>query len=461
MVKGIAMKSKVSMRLGLFSKIYIILALATILLIWLVTIISEYTEAQQSVIAKEHRASLREYARQASIFIKQGDIENLSVWVNELKEKESTQVAILKTTPHWLVAGAEKEIFDGVVDLTIGRHLDYPIHLYFSYNPIMKIPIPDSKYNLMIQLPQRMRPGKYWQAINSSIHIGFPIILLALISVLIYRNIIMPLKSLQKASHKISAGDFDVRLNEKFTQRQDELGDLAVSFNSMVQRIGLLVGRQRQLIQDISHELRTPITRIKLLLDSKNTTETLIRIEQEVDGMQSLLEDTLTLSWLNNERSELVKETVDLTLLIDSICDDASFEFSRNNIVQKTPETCVIENSNHRSVGQALENIIRNALKYTESGQAVYISLSEIENKNKHSKVIIEIQDEGNGIDEKYLEEIFEPFFRIDNSREKTTAGYGLGLALSKRQIEAVGGSIYATNTTPKGLKFVIALPVD
>jgi two-component system sensor histidine kinase PfeS len=455
------MNNKLTLRVGLFTKLYLMLVIATIVLIWLVSIVSEYAEAGQSIIALEHRNTLREYAQQASFYINDDDIKELENWVSELKLKENTMVAILKTTPHWLVGGVEKEMFDGVVDLTIGRHLDYPIHLYFSYNPIMKVPIPDSQYNLMIQLPQRMRPGIYWHALNTGIRLGFPILLLALICAVIYHNIVLPLRSLREASNEISNGNFDIRLNGKFTNRQDELGDLAISFNSMVKQIGVLVGRQRQLIQDISHELRTPITRIKLLLDGEKSSPDLQRVEQEVNSMQLLLEDTLTLSWLNNEHDQPVKESIDLALLIDSICEDASFEFSREDLIQDIPDSLIIQNSNHRSVGQAIENIVRNALKYTLVGTEVKVSLKTIEEAQAQPSVMITICDKGEGIEDKYLEEIFEPFFRIDSARDKSTSGYGLGLALSKRQVETVGGKISVQQNTPSGLCFVVVLPVD
>lgn len=434
---------------------------STIVLVWLVSVVSEYVETGQSIIEKEHRDTLRQYAQQASVYIKNNKIKNLEQWISAIKEQENTRVAILKTTAHWLVSDVEKEIFDGVVDLTIGRHLDYPIHLYFNYNPVMKVPIPDSQYNLMIQLPQRMRPGAYWHILDSVIRLGFPVLLVALICLLIYRNIILPLRSLQVASNKISKGDFEVRLENKLTKRKDELGDLAISFNAMVEKIGVLVGRQRQLIQDISHELRTPITRINLLLDGEKSNPSLARIQQEVSGMQSLLEDTLTLSWLNNEKKMKVKESVDLTLLIDSICDDACFEFSNENIIQETPGSCVIHNSNHRAVGQAFENIIRNALKYTNEGTEVRISIDRVNHGNCRSFVQVVISDKGPGVKDEFLEEIFEPFFRVDSARDNAVSGYGLGLALAKRQIQSVGGSIYAQNNQPHGLVFIITLPAD
>jgi two-component system sensor histidine kinase PfeS len=455
---------------GLFAKLYLTLAIATILLIWLVTLVSDFTESKQSMIAQEHRDTLRGYAQQASDYIKNNEIEALKEWAEELRKKEKTLVAILKTTPHWLIGKVEKEMYDGKVDLTIGRHLDYPIHLYFNYNPVMKVPVPDSQYNLMIQLPQRMRPGAYWYVLNMGIRLGFPILLIALICLVIYRNIISPLKVMQRATHQISQGNFDVRVVSDLGHRGDEFSDLANSFDKMAERISILMQRQKQLIQDISHELRTPITRIKLVLNDTDINPVFKRVEQEVNGMQSLLEDTLTLSWLNNQESnnykELQVEEVDLTALIEAIADDAGFEFPNHELVLLIPNTHIIKNSNHRAIGQTIENIIRNAMKYSDEGTQVEVELVDTNLDDDTSRVSIIISDQGRGIESQYLEEIFEPFFRIDSARTKTSMhikdkpeGYGLGLALSKRQIESVGGSLHAEHNSPCGLRFVIILP--
>ncbi len=436
------------------------MALASVLLIWLVIVVSDYTERKLSTVSLDHQVTLQMYADQASRILnaKLADAsqrQQLQDWAAALQKRENTWFALMKTEPKWLLGEYDHQVFEGYTDLSIGRDIGYPIHLYYSQNPVMKIAIKDSAYNLLIQLPQHMRPGAYWQALNTLIKLGLPILLVALLCVLLYRYIVAPLRVLQLATQGMSQGDYDVRLDDKLAQRQDELGELAASFNTMAQRISTLIARQRQLIQDISHELRTPITRIKLVLASAEQHPAMTRVEQEVNGMQTLLEDTLTLSWLNNEDSHLLQEAVDLTLLIESISEDACFEFSRQDLVLNLPESCVIENSNHRAVGQALENIIRNAMKYTGPGISVQVSMKLLETSEL---VEITICDEGNGIATEFLEEIFEPFFRMNSARD--SGGYGLGLALSKRQVEAVAGTLYARHNLPKGLCFVMTLPL-
>ena len=441
------------------------MAVSGVLLIWAVMIVSDYAETSLSTISVENQESLQEYAMQASHIIKGRDKTiSISDWVDKIGKSEDTWLAVIKSEFTWLAGSYDAIVLYGEMDITTGRDIKYPIHLYYSRNPVMKLKIPDTEYNLLIQLPQSMRPGAYWKYLDYLIKIGLPIILVTLLSFLIYRNIILPLKSLERATHSISDGDFNIQLANDFVNRKDDMGELARSFSVMAKKINLLVERQRQLIQDISHELRTPITRIKLMLNSNSSNHSIDRVEQEINSMQALLEDTLMLSWLNNEDTQLVKESVDLVLLIDAICEDASFEFSRDDIVITAPEVCLIHESNHRAIGQALENIIRNAMKYTLPGTLINIDC-QLDSLSPEPNVVIHIADCGDGVEEKHLEELFEPFFRVnlarDNvDRDNVTGGYGLGLALSKRQIEAVGGSIYVKKNEPKGLLFVIALPV-
>lgn len=456
----------------LFTKLYLIMASSTVMLVVLVVVLTDYAERELSLIEPEYQQVLRSYASEASAIYRRYPDEAqrhgmLNSWLKTLMEKENTWAAMGRTEAIWLAGKLDTQLFGKDPDLSVGRSIHYPIHLYFSFNPVMKLPMPETDYFLFIQLPQRMRPGSYWQAINHSITYGLPILLVALFAALIYRHIRIPLALLQNATNRFRDGDYEVRIGTKMFARQDELSELGQSFDTMADHIGVLVQRQQQLIQDISHELRTPITRIKLALGDNLDDPVLQRVSREVDGMQSLLEDTLTLSWLNNAdcntKKEFTQETLDVCLLIDAIAEDARFEFPDNILTLSIPEECIVNKSNHRALGQALENIIRNAMKYSPVGSEVEVLLT-----TEHDLVKIIISDQGPGVEEQYLEAIFEPFFRVDKARNKDTktSGYGLGLALSRRQVEALGGHVTAhlkeTNQPGcSGLVFEIILPMN
>ena len=442
--------------LGLFGKIYLLIALASIALIWLVMLLSEYTETQFSTIAVEHQQQLRVYAEQAEALVKRRDNIALKQWVDGIGEQESTWLGVIRPNPDWLAGEPDYSLIDGKQNLIIGRNIEWPIHLHHHYNPIMRMTLGDTGYSLMIQLPQRMRPGAYWNLLNTLITMGLPILLVAVLSYIIYRHIISPLQKLQQATQRFSDGDYQVRTANSLSKRHDELSELALSFDSMADRIGNLLTSQRQLIQDISHELRTPITRIKLVLSKPDVVDVVNRVEHEINGMQALMEDTLTLSWLDTEKPILKTETVDLCLLLETIVEDARFEFPDHHLTLVAPDSCEVKNSSHRAVGQALENIIRNALKYSPMGGEVTVHVSV-----DSESVTITVNDCGPGVDDEHLEKIFEPFFRVDKSRAKDSGGFGLGLALSRRQLISVGGRVRASHNGYRGLRMEVQLPLS
>lgn len=458
--------------LGLFGKLYLTIAVASVALIWLVMVLSEFTETQFSTIASQHQQQLQAYADQAEVLVLSEDSEALHAWVAGVEKQEGTWLGIVSPNPNWLAGELDYDLIDGKQNFIIGRHIEWPIHLYHDYNPLLRMELGDSGYSLMIQLPQRMRPGAYWNLLNTMITMGLPILLVAALSYIIYRNIIFPLQQLQQATQRFSNGDYQVRMGRGLTKRQDELAELAISFDKMADRIGNLLTTQRQLIQDISHELRTPITRIKLVLSKPNTPEVIRRVEQEINAMQSLMEDTLTLSWLDTEKPTLDQETVDVTLLLEAIMEDARFEFPQHRLTLMTPDTCPLEDTNHRALGQALENMIRNALKYSQAGSEVMVI---VQRDSVADELSISVEDQGPGVATEDLENIFKPFFRADKSRNKAAnnanlkddeqvadpGGFGLGLALSKRQITALGGNVVAVNLQPQGLRMLTRLPLQ
>lgn len=164
-------------------------------------------------------------------------------------------------------------------------------------------------------------------------------------------------------------------------ERNDEFYELASSFDQMATRIGEQLISQRQLIADLSHELRTPLTRLDIAVAATKQegdvgSENIERIARESQHVRRLVEDTLNLAWLENEKPELQQESLELTDLVDVLVEDAKFEFADRNIVCELPDTALVKNTSHRAAAQAIENILRNALRYTPSGKTVELLLS-------------------------------------------------------------------------------------
>ena len=227
----------------------------------------------------------------------------------------------------------------------------------------------------------------------------------------------------------------------------------------MAERIGTQIQTQRHLTSDLSHELRTPLTRVELALSiaeqSTPDDESLQRIRHECQQMRELVEDTLTLAWLENEQPSLQNASLDLTDLIDSIVENARFEFPRHVITVHTPETAYLQQSSDRALGHAIENILRNALSHTPLKGTVSLTL-----KRYQDRYNLQIDDQGAGVAREQLQNIFKPFYRIKGSQSETYKGFGVGLALARRQVEATGGKLWAQIHEHGGLTMIMELPL-
>lgn len=439
-------------KLKLFGKINLCIAVFITAFYWLLTEVNNAAETQFSYIAEEHIEQLEEFATQANTIVNSGDREKLQHWKDQLSQKEDTLVAVIHVDIKDTVATEwDSTPYDGG---HFGRPIQYPIHLYHSENPLMDIPLATKGYHLLIRLPQRMRPGAFWNELYFISRTFLPIIFAMLVSYVLYRYLLSPIQKLERATRRYAEGDFSTKIYPKVAHRQDEISALAYSFDDMGEKVSAAIAQQRQLIQDISHELRTPLARIQLSLDSHQRDEVIARVEAEVQVMKKLVEGALTLAWLENEKPTLNKDTVDLAPLIESIVEDARFEFPTHSIIYHLNTVDPLKNSSHLALSQSIENIIRNACKYTPSDEQIEVRL-----RQNNEQLVIEIEDQGPGIPDSQLDNIFKPFFRLEESRNRSQGGFGLGLALCKRQIEACGGTLSAQNRMPNGLKMKISLP--
>lgn len=438
-------------------KLFLIIATGTVALFYVINVLTSRAEEGMSYIAPEYREQIKTWGREAEQLYLAGDEQALTLWLEALQAQEQTWAAVVKSDLTGLAGSQLTPRF--YEEFSIGRSVDWMIHLYFEENPIMEVTFADRRIHFLILLPQRMRPGLYWGYTQLVLQIILPMILLSLLSLVLYRHIMNPLRELERATRAFSRGNLDVRVRQLLGNRSDELTELAATFDQMAGRIGELIVNQRQLIADLSHELRTPLTRLDIALDNlqeDRSDANIERIQRESQQIRRLVEDTLTLAWLDNERPVLQQETLDLVDLLDVLCDDAQFEFPDRQLLRRLPETAEIHNSSHRALGQALENIIRNALRYTQAGGQVCVGLNCLENS-----YVIHVWDQGPGVPEDCLEHIFEPFFRVDQARSTAspTSGFGLGLALARRQLRAVGGSVSALNLAHGGLQMTVILP--
>ena len=286
------------------------------------------------------------------------------------------------------------------------------------------------------------------------------VIISGLVCALLARYLTRPITRLRAAAQKIASGNLSARAGTNSVQH-DEVGQLVKDFDHMAERLEVLIGAQQRLISDVSHELRSPLTRLKLALDlarsdSNGFTPTLDRIEREAERLTSLVGMLLTLSRLEAGESAPESTMVQIPDLLAEISADVEIEAqSRGCSVDiDRMQECWIE-GNQELLRSAFENVVRNAIRYTQPGTSVRVSA-----KCEGNDVRVIVQDRGPGVPESELDKVFKPFYRVDTSRERRTGGVGLGLAIAERAVKLHNGKISAGNLPGGGFQVEISLPM-
>lgn len=275
-----------------------------------------------------------------------------------------------------------------------------------------------------------------------------------------------PLVRLSRMARSVADGRLETPVDPSIRKRQDEIGELSRSLDAMKNHLTTLLEAQRRLIRDISHELRTPLARLGLALElarkkaGPGATESLDRIERESAILNDMIGQLLDLSRVEAGAGHDAIEPGDLLALLDTVVEDANFEARPANrgVVLEAPESLPPIPLNPDLVRRAVENIVRNALRYTAEGTLVEVSVEERE-KEGRAGVSIRVRDHGPGVPENELSRIFQPFYRTEAARSRDTGGTGLGLAIAQRAALAHGGSIAAENAPGKGLSVELWLP--
>jgi two-component system OmpR family sensor kinase len=270
-----------------------------------------------------------------------------------------------------------------------------------------------------------------------------------------------PIRSLKSAITDAANGNLNVRIADRMGPGNDELKDLGVEFDRMISRLRALIVAQRELLKDVSHEMRSPMARIQaaigLAIQQPDQAPALMeRIQRESVRIDKLIGELLALSRLEADVDNQMDEEIELRELLSDIVDDAQFEASANGrIMHVESEIDGIVRGNVALLRRAVENVVRNAIKYGDPGGTVQVGTALGEGGRI---AVISVRDSGTGVPESDIPYIFDPFFRSSTHARKK--GTGLGLAIAKRVIESHGGSIAASNVPGGGLRVNIELPL-
>jgi two-component system sensor histidine kinase CpxA len=281
---------------------------------------------------------------------------------------------------------------------------------------------------------------------------------------LLARSITAPIRVLQSAVRSLGEGDLSVRVSPKIPPRNDELTDLAHEFDRMAAQIESLRNEQHRLLADISHELRSPLTRLSISteLASRGDVESLVRMRKDITALDQLIEQVLTLTRLEIQQRTRVQSSTPLNKVLMALVDDADFEAREQgkSVILQASQPCSVRGE-PGLLRSCLENVIRNAVRFTPIATAVRVVVQQGQ-RDKKSVAIVTVEDQGRGVPEDSLHHIFETFYRVSASEDEASdnRGSGLGLSISERIVTLYGGTISAHNAVTGGLVVVIELPL-
>lgn len=297
--------------------------------------------------------------------------------------------------------------------------------------------------------------GNSWRAF-----VPYYLLVLAVVGVLCWLaavGIVSPIRGITAGVQRFGKGDLSARVE---LRRHDEIGDLAKSFNEMAAQMQRLMTSERRLLEDISHELRSPLTRLKFAVRLARTesdrSAMLDRVERETDRITSLVSEIVDMTRAEGDKFARKHESVQLDEIVHEAVHDGEMEAAaRNCKIQLQGKLSCLLIGDRELLRRAVENVLRNAIRYAPEGTAIEVALAQ----DAHGAAI-RIRDHGPGVPEETLEKIFDPFFRVDESRDAATGGMGLGLSIAQRAVQLHGGTITAENATP-GLRVTISLPLQ
>ena len=321
---------------------------------------------------------------------------------------------------------------------------------------------PGGNYYIMVgEMSRRPRPSPVSRLLNPRFLSLRLLVIFIVASIFCYwlaRYLTGPVRKLRTATRQFASGDLKTRVGPDSGGRRDELADLGRDFDLMAERIESLMSAQGRLLRDISHELRSPLARLNVALElvrqrsGSEAKESLDRIEREAERLNKLIGQLRTLTLLESGAENMDKKTIDISSLVKTVSDDADFEArSRQCSVKAEIDENIKVEGSEEHLRRAIENVVRNAVRYTDEGTEIEISLQRSESKGR-KMALLKVRDHGPGVPEEALANLFSPFYRVAESRDRQSGGMGIGLAITDRAVRLLGGNVHAENAPDRGL---------
>ncbi|GFM83120.1 two-component sensor histidine kinase [Pseudomonas cichorii] len=426
------------------------LALLCLLMASLQTDLNRRLNEATERLSEPTKRALTDYARRAEAAWQKHGASGVDEVLRELRSREKVWAVVVDKQQNSLSSQPLTE--PELERLHFVRRLDGMVGRPGGV-PTFYIPFKDTEARLVMDLPGHFHPRQHNELWDLLLQKVLPASLALLLAALLYRILISPIVILHRQANALSTGDLAARVEPQVAERRDELGELARAFNHMAGRLENTVVFQRRLLRTLSHELRTPLSRLRAAGERELDIDTMRqRQEREVQIMEKLISDTLELVWLDTERPALPLETVEVKELWNLLCEDVCFEtnWPMERLPCDLPSDCYVS-GNLNGLAQALENILRNAIRHSPDDGVVRLTGCR-EGGYWH----LWVEDQGPGIEPEKLEHVFQPFTRL-NAERPGGEGFGLGLSIARSIVELQNGQIWAENATP-GLRLHLRL---
>ena len=431
--------------------VLVVTAVSTMVLgVWL----TDYLRNEAQYLNEEARQVMQGYAAGAEQAWLTGREQGVAEWLTQIGAREPGDIMVVNNHDQSLsgipLTDSER------AGLRFQRSLDGRMSFrYGKKMPYVGIPFPaiPEQGRLVMQLPPRYRPGTYWPALEMFLLVGIPALSALGLGGLLFWRVRAPLLGLQQQVLHFK-DDPEARVAPPLSQRSDEFGDVARSFNAMAEQVSAMLVTQRQLLNDMSHELRTPLSRLAVALESDMPDgDFRQRVARELEHMRTLVDDTLALGWQDTDITPRGGEPISLAALWDLVVDNAAFEsgWDADRFQCDIPADASVW-GNLNALAQVFENLVRNAIRYSPPAGTLLLA-----GRREEGGWHLWLADQGPGVPTERLQDIFSPFVRLDSARSGHS-GFGLGLSIARRTVERLGGELWAENGDP-GLRVHMRLP--
>lgn len=404
--------------------------------------------------------------RTGSVFQRRG-MDGLSQFARDVRENRGMDLFLLGDDGQDLLG---QQVPTSVGDFFLAHRSDGPLmHMREQRMVLGPAAVAGSAENipgqLVLWLPitdVALAPASsLWQGPNAPRRLAVAVVASGIVALLLSLSLTRPLRHLRVAVRRLGNGDFGHADLDDAARRRDEIGDLAREFQAMVQRLKLTSEARQRLLRDLSHELRSPLARLQASIELEElraggkVSESLERMLNECGRLNSMIGGILALSRAEHAATERRPESFDLAEILHALVEDAQVEGEpATKEVRYEGLNAAPFLGNQAIIASGVENVLRNALRYTPAGSTVRATLRET-----HDHYKIAVSDSGPGVPEEELPRIFEPFYRASNGSADAGGGTGVGLAITANAVHRHGGTVTAKNLMEGGLEVVLKLP--